>query len=503
MDNIQTQEVRFKPVGKNYGWQLDNQSSDRTRPIFGGRTISAMGNRPQDHMDRDLLLASLLRDRRLPMFRKQCLKLPEWAPAVPENIPATFRGRAQQLIMLGSTQQHLIEKMRGSIDLAADRSKGQEMLDAMEACPPRGALFSRGTLDKARPCGHARLCPWCHARSVERLYRQLLAGPCMPERLAGKHLIVFRTRVDDSDELDAHDVRNVRNEYRYKLRCLAREIGIEGGVILHQVTPWMPWYDRPEQKRKIFAHVFSMVGVVDNSRVEDIGQAAKKVCYDQMLDGRYEIMMLLATTPQALRYLLFGSSYKFDASEVGLLARGPKAMPYGIQGAAALEPWFLFDEQQAWSYAAAMHGTRLYDTFGTWRKSQDGQERCSRKRRVKSADGNEKRRWAFQGENGRRCDDAKGRRRQLAAVALPLYQKVEDRGGKRLGSPALRKALSEAGCDVSDRDARWLAKNLPAMDKRTALEKFTAKRKLYLETHPRIPYHLLERQDASVTCNQA
>ena len=101
----------------------------RTGPIFGGRTISAMGNRPQDHMDRDLLLASLLRDRRLRMFRKQCVALPDWAPAVPDSIQENFQHRAQELIMLGSHQQHLIERMRETIGLAADRCQGEKMLE--------------------------------------------------------------------------------------------------------------------------------------------------------------------------------------------------------------------------------------------------------------------------------------------------------------------------------------------------------------------------------------
>ena len=181
MDSIDNQSFYCKPGCTNSGWQLDHLTAAHSGPIFGGRTISAMGNRPQDHRDRDLLLASLLRDKRLPMFREQCFNLPAWAPAVPDCIPATFRHQGQQLIMLGSTHQHFIEKMRVSIHLAADPCKAEQMLKAMEACPPRGALFARTPLDTAHPCGHARLCPWCHARSVQRLYGQLLAGPCTAE----------------------------------------------------------------------------------------------------------------------------------------------------------------------------------------------------------------------------------------------------------------------------------------------------------------------------------
>jgi hypothetical protein len=137
--NIQNPGVPFKPLSENCGCHFDNLNAGHASTIFGGRRIVAMGNRPQDHMDRDLLLASLLRDRRLRMFRRQCLKPPAWAAAVPEDIPAKFQRRAQCLIMLGSTHQHLIERMRASIDLAADSCKAEQMLNAIEACPPRGA----------------------------------------------------------------------------------------------------------------------------------------------------------------------------------------------------------------------------------------------------------------------------------------------------------------------------------------------------------------------------
>ena len=61
---------------------------------------------------------------------------------------------------------------------------------------------------------------------------------------------------------------------------------------------------------------------------------------------------------------------------------------------------------------------------------------------------------------------------------IPFYQEFKDAGGKGLGSPALRKMLSEAGHPITDRDARWLAKNLPSMDMPTVSQKFIARRKL-------------------------
>lgn len=447
-------------------------------PIFGGRTISAMGNRPQDHMDRDLLLASLLRNRRFRIFRKQCRETPVWAPAVPACIQGNFQHRARQLIVLGSHHQHLIERMRDTIHLAAAPCQGEKMLAAMEACVPRGALFARTLPDPGHVCGYARLCPWCHARSVQRLYRQLLAGPCACKNVAGKHLIALRVRVEGGEELQADEVRRVRTDYRYKLRKVAGRIGIAGGVIIHQATPWTLWHDQPSEKQKIFAHIFTLIGLVASSAVDSLKEVIAEACSDEAMGRDYETAMLPAAAPQALRYLLFGSSYRFRSGKHGLIVNDRRKLRSGIQGAAALEPWFLFTERQAWSYAAVMYRTRLYDTFGNWHKSQAGRQQCSRLRHPKSEYGNENRQAAFRSENNRRHDVANDRHRQLVAVALPLYQNFKDATGKNLGSPALRKALNDAGHAVSDRDARWLAKELPTKDGRSGLEKFTAKRKL-------------------------
>lgn len=463
-----------------------NPAIYRTGPIFGGRTMIAMGNRPQDHMDRDLLLASLLRDRRLRMFRRLCLEMPVWAPAVPEGIPTNFQRRAQQLIMLGCMQQYLIEKMRDTIDYAADSCQAEQMLKAMEACPPRGALFARTNLDTGRACGYAKLCPWCHARSVQRLYRQLLAGPCTAERLAGKHLVLLRTQVDAGQELLPDEVRADRNEYRYTLRAVASDLGIAGGVILHQATPWVPWYNRREEKRKGFAHIFTLIGMVPSSATETLDNAISETCSEHFLDGRYDAAWLPGETPQALRYLLFGSSYKFDGYDLGLVADSYQSIRYGIQGAAALQPWFLFNEQQAWSYATAMQGVRLYDTFGNWRASQADRQQCSQIRRPKSEYGNEDRQMAFERKNTKRHNVAEARRRKLAEAVLPDYLKLKEAAGKDLGSPALRKALNDAGHAISDRDARWLAKHLPAMDNRSPLEIFVEKRKRHLASRGQV-----------------
>jgi len=54
---------------------------------------------------------------------------------------------------------------------------------------------------------------------------------------------------------------------------------------------------------------------------------------------------------------------------------------------------------------------------------------------------------------------------------------------------------------VSDRDARWLVKNLPAMDTRTAMEKFVAKRKM--DRKPQMDCQTAEKQSVLVACGRA
>jgi hypothetical protein len=128
---------------------------------------------------RDLLLGSLLRDNRVRKFRDCAAELPPWAPSLPKGWPDKFTQQGQQLVMLGLSQQQLLSKLRRSINLSEDEDQATKMLDAMEDCMPIGALFEhRNKFDHGRHCGYSKMCPWCHARNVDRIYRRLMEGPC-------------------------------------------------------------------------------------------------------------------------------------------------------------------------------------------------------------------------------------------------------------------------------------------------------------------------------------
>ncbi len=99
---------------------------------------------------------------------------------------------------------------------------------------------------------------------------------------------------------------------------------------------------------------------------------------DEYKHSGYDLLALPADMPHALRYVLFGTPYKYPVRLIEgarvISSRfdkdhAPLFTKYGIPGAASLQPWFMFNETRAWSYLAATSGTRLCDTFGTWRKN--------------------------------------------------------------------------------------------------------------------------------------
>jgi hypothetical protein len=390
------------------------------------------------------------------MFRRYCLHFPGWATTLPDNWPREFRRQAEQLTVLGSMQQHFLHRLRTSIDLSADTEQAPRMLDAMENCMPRGALFARrDENDCGRHCGYSKLCPWCHARSVQQLYRRLTEGPCSAANSAGKKLVLVRVCYRDGiykggSVLESSEVREIRESYRDSAMCTAESLGLDGGVIFYQFGPMREYGHRHIITKNTFTPEITVIGAstsLTESYLEE---------HDLFVS---DLLFLPAETHQVLRYLLFGTSYKYPADRIeGLVASNDRFTRYGIPGAASLQPWFLFNETQAWSYLAATAGTRLYDTFGTWRKNG----RAVVKAVTEDREGERiSRGQAFRNENNERRYEAGNRRAGLMRKAETVFRKLRFEKGRDPGSTLLRTALAAAGFTISERDSRWLVKQLP------------------------------------------
>ena len=329
------------------------------------------------------------------------------------------------------------------------------MLKAMEACPPRGALFSR-TPTRYRPplrsCPALPLVP-CSKRTAAL---RPIAGWALHARTPGRKASdrCSKMRTDAGEDIQACEVRQARNDYRYDLRRVARQIGIEGGVILHQVTPWIPWYDRPEEKRKGFAHLFTMIGVVDSSGVETLDEAIEAECSGE----DYNTIRLPADTrPTPCVTCCSGRLTSSTVSDLDIVVSDRKALRFGIPGCGGLAAVVSCS-------TSSRHGPMrrrcrepgFTTPLATGVNRRPTRNRCSRKRRAKSEYGEENRKWAFESENARKHRDAEARRRQLAVIALPFYPEIQRcrRQASRKSSPTQdversRSQHKRSGCPMA------------------------------------------------------
>ncbi len=441
------------------------------------RRLICLGKRPKDYRVRDLLLASLLRDHRTPLFRKFSIKPLDWMQSVPDTVPAKFRRTAQQLLVLDSMQRSFIGKLRSdwADSLIADGT-GQ-MLDAIADCMPQGGLFERrGPTDTARPCHYSRLCSWCHARKIERLYRFLVGGPCAPDRLAGKHLFTARMPIPGCSlgpRLHAPHTEDAKRARAYWGREFMRWIRslrprVKGGLMLFQVGSDL---SQDVHRERGFLYEFFFVGTaaLSSQRALDhfkliTGLSPDKRAPMVNLAGIHSTSMpcslVPADQPHALRYLLFGTPYKYPVDRLGISLCKHINIKYGLQGAAALQPWYLFTSDQARVYHYTIKGVRLYDLFGDWRGYH--RKRRPRVREFPAQSGRRGvsvRRRAFRLKNESRCRGALDRRQQLAFKAEPVFNQLREELGRPPGSPRLKAAMAQTGHPISDRDARWLVKD--------------------------------------------
>src|SRR5262249_1884472 len=115
-----------------------------------------------------------------------------------------------------------------------------------------------------------RVCPWCHARKVVRLYRRLVAGPCDPAAAGNKILLMAKARFDeparpedDPDYLTRDRVARVLGAWRPGLRALARAFGLTGGLVGYQVGPFRAFEgDDLRPPVHSFRHEFGLLGEV-------------------------------------------------------------------------------------------------------------------------------------------------------------------------------------------------------------------------------------------------
>jgi len=346
--------------------------------------IEAIGHRPEDYMIRDNLFASLIRDHRGKLFQAMLRKPPPWLPWHVERLASEDRPAALQVLCLQLLYQR---QFRDVLDLKEqtwiDRRNKKPIVEAQQ-CWPRGALVKPADKkSKKYLCHRPRFCPWCHARKVAQLFKhvhdKLIQDP------QGKVLVRARVGVSsesidptivnfwfkymhqgkakfDYDFFLCNEAHYVSQELKLQLRDRAQYLGLQGGLLTHQVGPW-----RYRTGGFGFQHVLGLLGEISFSSIEDANQFIVdkflKIRSSLLWIGKeyqhIEWLALPAGEPQALRFLLAGTSASYDVGKNLPLVGQPDTKPNGdltdgLAGLLSLEPTYLIRDDRIVQYAQAV-----------------------------------------------------------------------------------------------------------------------------------------------------
>jgi hypothetical protein len=440
--------------------------------------VMAVGNRPVDHMARDLMHAALLRNHRSVWFQKLARKPPEWLCQAVAHLPAKQQAQAAQHLALrlmhGRHLYHVSEAAARQGPSEIDLDDLASLLD----CRPRGVLLEwAGTAERVHDytCGDFRACPWCLARRAVDLHDRLLRGPCRPKAGAGKHLLLGRIELDgeaDFSVLQDWEIEQARHDWGRRLKDWARECGAVGGLLVHQVGP---------TKEAGLLHDLSVLAEVPTATADQRSRLGRvsgiegegHTCFVTGPSTGYEsrVPIRSAAMPadhrQALRYLWAGTDAGFELERGGIAVNGALAgTAWGLDGAIRLMPWFLFSPSQWSDYRRAMRGRHLVVPFGSWRgafpRPRPADDLLADPARFASQRARRARNRPLRDQNERVAEAAGEDRSRALPAARSAYAGLLEGTSRPVGRGQLREAMVRVGHPISERVARDLIELLRA-----------------------------------------
>ncbi len=467
--------------------------------------IVAVGHRPQDYLARDCLYAALLRDRRVPWFRRYLNRPESWMEALVAHLPNTRdRRQALQCVVLDYLHKlHLARLFPALSDPWGEEDEETKLFRRVWRCAPYTVQVVRrnGGRKNVRGCGYARLCPWCHARKVVQLYHCLSDGPmknpnleylflgkCVPfaEPMGG--VDGSRHQADWQDYAggevrghwgryygrDPERLARTREVLAKALMGQAADIGLRDGMWTHQLGS-----AQLENGQRTFLHDVALIAQVDEDVMDRMPRdkegkvfwGGNEVTGLPNVDAHLEVrwLALPVCKPAALRIALAGSSMKYSVAKQGLPEewfRNEGGYSTGVSGALSWQPTFLLDDQMWFAYERATRNQKLYRPFGSWGKSlarATQESRTTTDRKFGRAQANRLARDQQQKENGRQAQVA-ARRDELFKVAQELWPQALSRPTTGKGRPPHRATLDgllrERGVVASQRDLSWAMSRL-------------------------------------------
>jgi len=480
--------------------------------------ILSVGRRPKDYMTGDCLFASLFRDRRVPWFRRYIKRPSPWMEVLVAHIEdKADRQRALRYVVLHYLHKlHLVRLMdfyaRTQDAVWEDDAWVPGTLQRVWNCTPYTVEVARADGDDLplRACNMPRLCPWCHARKVVKLYEALQTGPLNRPNLVclllGK-ADPFAERMGGIDGSYNHadwymyihggEVRGHWGRYfgrsRDRLRrttkilgeslsVAAMGLGFHSGIWTCQLGS-----AQLESGQRTFLYDVSLIAEIDQTTINRMpgnnGEEAFRGGFEDvsLVEGSASLQVLWLplppNSPNGLRVALAGSSVRYAVTKLGLKPNWfgtDEGRFTGIQGALSWQPTILFDDQLWFTYAEAVKNQPLYHAFGTWKKSLSGgmkEQTMSESRKFQVA---QVKRITVQREQATRRRQQKGnqareteaqdRRERVLPLARALWARVITETSSARGRPPRRKRLEELLIEqnvrLSRRDLVWLMQQL-------------------------------------------
>jgi hypothetical protein len=463
--------------------------------------VTAVGQRPQDWIARDLIFGSIYRTRAAARLNRHIREYresaPDWVSLQLSHLPPPEKQSAIPLLAYLEEWHNFLNTLIDPRDSAEDEdlnADGRPTPRRLRACWPVGALVDwagEGPAPRRKVCNRPQACPWCYARHILDLYEKLRQGPLRQPR-PGRYLVQVsmslppRMIEPDAEWLghaqrrpsfNGHSVLRpkVMAEQRSRLcrdfRRFLTDIGMNDGLLTHRVVSALT--GRQEHS---FQHEFAALGSIELRTAQDMAEFRRRSGIDgdwvefatpqvhpDKFSARVLVAALPADHPQALRYLLCGTSVGYPLTDLPLIAHEDalklkgcrwrvdkvfKVGPWlndGLPGAFGVTPLFLLDPLQWRSYLQETARLPLYRTFGEWRPA---------------------------GKNRHRGQDSRPSSRvdDLLPLAQALWPavKAQAQTGSR-GRPAygdcLKRALESKEEPVSRRELSSLVKILKSWDR--------------------------------------
>ncbi len=359
--------------------------------------ITTIGQRPTDHLVRDNLFGSLIRDPRAFAFQAMTRKPEDYILGHVSHLPEKHQRQAINLVVLQYLHRRRIAQTLEGLQNGRHPSRQafSKTLRTVLDCVPVGALVKPKTKTKVplerQICKNAKLCPWCHARQVLRLYEalssDLLKSPDGRVVASARAAIVWTPEnmklVDAWWQLTrqpekalgcdlSRQIRYVNEEVKPVLRDLGESLGIRSGILTYHLGP-----HKFDDGNLGFRHHLGLLGEIpscsneDWHKLYDVIQNRLRPGYPNLEVNRQPVFTEWIAAPahvlSALRGLLAGSSvgYTGKVDTEGAFSEPPRD---GIPGVFSLQPTYLFTSEQLLQYATATKGLQAYTPFGAWKK---------------------------------------------------------------------------------------------------------------------------------------